>query len=173
MYVFVCVSMRLYVSLCARVMRFGDGGFAGSHHLRDGCKNCGEHFCYACLSTASENLAARGETWRCKCEWQRERSEWHSWNSLCLPLQSTSEIEKFLVFFLFNLSFLLSLPPYIRLSLFVMFPLFSYRSLHIPFLSFSSLSYLFSPFPFASLSLFPSFLSFFSELYVGDRQISA
>lgn len=32
-----------------------------------GCPNCHIHFCYACLSTADENIAERGDRKSCRC----------------------------------------------------------------------------------------------------------
>lgn len=37
------------------------------HHVREGCYRCGAHFCYSCLSSATENSTHRGAAHLCKC----------------------------------------------------------------------------------------------------------
>jgi hypothetical protein len=66
-------------------------GFATSHFLghachhispdTNGCPQCHTHYCYACLSTAAMNTAARGDRQRCACPS-------HFWSEFC----STNDI---------------------------------------------------------------------------------
>ena len=37
------------------------------HHVTGGCERCGEEYCYRCLSTATQNLASRGDRGKCEC----------------------------------------------------------------------------------------------------------
>lgn len=45
------------------------------HHVKEGCFNCKVHFCYRCLSTASQNRRDRGSEGRCLC------GGWSNWCS--------------------------------------------------------------------------------------------
>lgn len=48
---------RTSVTSCAYFQRIQGGG----------CPSCHKHFCYACLSTAEENIALRGDRRSCRC----------------------------------------------------------------------------------------------------------